>query len=512
MIRDYGCNVKLRGVQQKILDGVFDCFNRGKKRVMVVAPTGVGKTLVYGGIVKRFTQIRPDALTVTSSHLGLLIDQTQGSFKKFWNIDTDILKAQRMPSKDATNILTTVQSMSILEKAYSFKKNISNNRRVGLIILDECHINSGTDRIVKIIEKYFPDAYVVGATGSPFKENKDMSNLFEEVAYSMSLQEAIAMRYLVPPRMNSIQVDKDDLEDVMTKVLSIIKVSHNTDRTVVFMRTIKDAEFMRDMIRDAGFTCESVTSKLVGQERDDLLSLVRENKREAPQILTTVDVLSVGFDAPSLKAIIMPYGTGSVSMYLQRIGRVLRTFQDKEYGEVYIGGADPKVERGQWEMIQKKALAAGGDSEPVEELTPEQIEANRVTLEAVKMKRALRKKDMDAMADMIENRSFPNDLLGHLVSQRVVGLKRGLVNASQKQVDLITRHGVKVDRQLNKNEASMIIDAISMKNGWGDKSPKVSKGPHKGKSIYKVPWAYKKRVMNENSKYYDAGLAKEFGR
>ena len=498
-----------------MMDSVFDKFNEGKKRLMIIAPTGLGKSAVMGGIADYFNKKREDNITLVLSHLSLLISQSGGSFQKFWDLDTDVLQATRTPNPNSRCILSTVQSSSILEKVFTWKTSLPKGREVGLILLDEVHINSGVNRVDKIIDRYFPNARVVGFTGSPFKDNKDMSNLFEEVAYSVSLQEAIAMNILVPPIMHTMQIDRKDLEDVMAKVISTIKVSHSTEKCCVFMKTIKEAELMRDMIRDAGFTCEAITSKVTGEARDSILESVRDNKPDSPQILTTVDVLSVGFDAPALRAIIMPYGTGSVSTYLQRIGRGLRTWDEggKEHCDIYIGGIDPQVEKGKWEKIQKKALTAGGSDGEAE--IPDEVgddSTTTLTLETVTMARALRKKNMTELASMIENREFPNDLLGHLVAAPTVANFNPKTPATRGQLDYLTKKNIDTSKSMTKNEAATIITGIAKSEGWHKPRAAVPTGKYKGYQVDQVPFSYINLVTKRNGKYYNSELARAFGR
>lgn len=514
MGRDYKCNKPLRLPQQQLMDACFDDFNAGHKRVMAVAPTGMGKSACMGGIAKFYTAKRGDEIVLIISHLGLLVEQSGSSFKEFFNLESDILKAERMPSPDARVVLSTAQSTSILDKIMYWKSTLPEGVKVGLILIDEVHINSGTDRADKILELYFPDARVIGFTGTPYKENKSMQHLFEKVSFSISLGEVISMGMLVPPRMHSMVVeDKKNLEEVMSKVISTIKANHANDQCVVFMKTIADAMKMEEMLEELGFKAQSITSKTDDKYRDVVLTKFRNRASDAPQILTTVDVLSVGFDAPQLQAILMPYGTGSVATYLQRIGRVLRTYLGKTHGDIYIGSVDPQVIDGKWEKIHKKAMNAGQRHDNAEldyELNSDLMDevTKSKTLETINMAKAIKKKGMLELADQVMNRQFPTEFLDHLVPFKKFSSKAKMTSS---QASLLKRNGVNSDG-MNKNAAASVIDAIAKTQGWYKPSATVPSGKHAGQPVNQVSFSYINLVSKRGSRYYNAELASFFER
>ena len=206
----------------------------------------------------------------------------------------------------------------------------------------------------------------------------------------------------------------------------------------------------------------------------------------------------------------MPYGTGSVSMYLQRIGRGLRTYKDKTHCDVYIGSVDPKVEQGQWEAVQKAALKAGGKEEVEIPYTAEQVAAKVLTLEVMKMTRALREKKMDELAGMLENRRFPSDLLGHLASVPPVTQFNPRAKASKKQKELIGSKNIRAEN-LSMNEAATIIDGMATTKNWKKAEKIVPSGKFEGQPLSRVPFVYRTMVKNAKGKYYNQELSKLFG-
>lgn len=507
---DFKCKEKLRPLQQAAMEAVVRDIAAGHKKVIVVAPTGLGKTNLAGGLCTYYTSKDVNAIALVASHLGLLIEQSSASFKRFWGLDTDVLQAKKLPSPDAKCVLTTVQSSSQVGKVYAWKESLDNGKDITTVILDEVHINSGTKRINKLMS-FFPNANYIGFTGSPFKRNMDMTNLFDKVSFSVSLEEAIQSGILLPPKLNAMPVkDKKNTEDIMSMCLNIVMRRHSQHRCVVFMRTIDDANKMRDVFRNMGFTSEAVVSTMDDKVRDKILKDCNENRHNAPQILVTVDVLSVGADIPSIMAIIMPYGTGSVATYLQRIGRGLRLFRGKSYCSVYIGGPDPQIIEKQYEEITRKAMKAGKRCDNIFE----DFELNKgimdnteykLTLDMMKLYKRVKDKGLATLADMVAERRFPKELLKHLVKSGATITSHNNTAMTDAQRSVLERNKIQTDN-LNRNEASIIIDAMAAANGWASNVREVPEGKWKGKPATSVPWSYINMVCKEGSKYYNKEL------
>lgn len=505
-MRDYKSKKTLRQAQIDSCDNVFDMFDAGKNRLLIVAPTGSGKTSTMGSIANYYLMNNPNEIVLIISHLSLLITQSGNSFDEFFGLKTDILQADRLPHKDSRCVLSTIQSCSSVAKIYQWMQ--STHRTVGLILVDEAHRNTGTTTSNKVLKDYFPNAKVVGFTGSPFRNNRDMSWLYEAVAFSMSLNDAIKAGYLVSPTLHGMQVDKKNIDHIYESCTRIIKTYHINDQSVVFLRTIDDAIKYAQYLTTIGIKASPIVSSMSDEERDIILKKFRLRTSDSPSVLTTVDVLSVGFDAPQLRAVIMPYGTGSVSMYLQRIGRGLRAFHNKHTCHVYIGGKDPKVEAERWEETNRKAMNAGKRSNDI----IEDIELNAGLMSdtersdiisQIKLYKKLNTAGMDALAEMVRHREFPPELLTTLVVPTKIHSNK--TKPSQAQIDLINR-STKIDpSNLNKNEASAVINAVAEKNGWASNVATVPSGKFQGQKATDVPWSYIS-LVSKKGKYYNAEL------
>lgn len=491
--------ITLRGYQEECIQGMRDSIRRGSKKIACVLPTGSGKTTIFGRAVSGYCNLNPTKRVVVVSHLGLLTSQTAERFTSEWGIRAEVLQAKKLPSQDAKVIITTMQSFRDTNKQVSFAKNAVgwfadvNDLNIGLIIIDECHF-AGSKSYQSIMET-FDDSIIIGFTATPFRTNKLMTNLFEEVAYTCSMQRLIDEGYLVPPLLHETPFDTTDQAEMFATIVKILKEKHSGEKSVVYLKTIDEAELLRNILVDSGITSSAVTSRLTGEPRDNLLKLFREGN--GPDVLTTVDVLTAGFDSPNIRALFIPYKCGSVTTYLQRVGRGLRPDKGKDRCDIYVGSGSPNIEEGYWENINQQMLNIGRKdydnyldaAEFAENDFSEEV--YKWTMDVVNMAKDVKKLGMDGLFDMIVTKKLPESMLNIMINEAPTTTKKGAkTKISEPQKALLQSKGLYAEG-LTKQEASAIIYAQKRSTGWTpDKSEIVQNGKHKGKHYSQVPPAY----------------------
>jgi superfamily II DNA or RNA helicase len=495
---DYGL---LRDYQKDFSNSVARDFNHGHKRVVAVMATGGGKTVSFGHIAKRYLDKNPTRVVVVISHLGLLIGQTGDSFNKFWNIDSEVLQASTIPSKNAKCVLTTMQSFKDLVKLTQW----GGYRNIGLVIVDEAHrmFNESYDHIFSMM----PDDYrLLGVTATPFKDNQLLTGQFDKVSYTISTQELIDMGHLVKPVLKFVPFDKDNTETIMRQIIEVYKANHKGDKAIVYMKRASDCVDMKRIMDSQGIRSMVVTGTVTGSTRDKILSDYKKDEVDSADILLTVDVLTAGFDSPNIKAIFMPYVTKSVSAYLQRIGRGLRPDAGKDHCSVYIGGKSPELMKKEWERIQKKALNVGkrATQDVFEELeynsdfmTSEELVANKRLAD---MARRVRAMNMNGLCESIASSEIPAYLMDALDGCiRATPKSNSKIPATAPQKALLNSFGIV--RPMTKKEASLLIDAHKRSRGWlPEKYELVPSGRFKDREWKNVPHIYIKYLANDTGK------------
>lgn len=192
-----------------------------------------------------------------------------------------------------------------------------------------------------------PGVRVVGLTATPYRMKEgtiaDPDHFLNHVCYEASIQELITLGYLCPvrskagkkkPDTDSLHVrggeyiasevaelmDTDQLVDAaVTEILDLTKERHSV---LVFAASVKHAMHLQTLLPDAGL----VVGETASGERDEQ---IEEFKRGERKFLVSVNVLSVGFDAPNVDAIALLRPTLSPGLYYQQVGRGLRLHPSK---------------------------------------------------------------------------------------------------------------------------------------------------------------------------------------
>ena len=515
--------MELREYQNDCTQACASAIQSGTKLSGVIAPTGSGKTVVFGAFIKDYldetelqernkvnaagrtwTQQNVQALpkVVVISHLGLLTQQTTKRFKKDWDIDAGILQADKYPDRHTRCVITTMQSFREESKLDywagmgSFFSMDRERLNVKIIIIDEGHFLGA--KSYQDILGYFPNVQTICFTATPFRENKLMTDMFDQVIYTISMQELIDLGHLVPPDLRLVDFDVHDQASLFASIINVYKTNHSGEKAVVYMKSIEEAELLRNVLIQAGIKSSAVTSKLTGDARDEVLERYTSGHVEGAEILTTVDVLTAGFDSPNIRAIFMPYKVGSITTYLQRVGRGLRPDEDKDCCKIYAGANSPGIKPGFWEKITTQILKAGAKSyddysDEIEYLK-EQMSAERFewTQGVVDLAKDVAKRGMAGISEAILKKEFPPELLDVFVARppMSVGKKGQNTEMTPGQWGYLKNNNLPT-KGISKQEASNIIRGHKLANGWKPaKIDIVPEGKHQGRLFEEVPYAY----------------------
>ena len=105
------------------------------------------------------------------------------------------------------------------------------------------------------------------------------------------------------------------------------------EQTIAFSPTQDHSKFLVEKFNSNGISAEHIDC---WTPEDDRRAMFEAHNNGEFKILSCSRLLNTGYEAPSVRCIIDCFPTKSVTTYVQRIGRLQRTFQGKEYG-VYLG-------------------------------------------------------------------------------------------------------------------------------------------------------------------------------
>lgn len=304
-----------REYQIDALCGVVDSWKAGHSAVLVVAPTGAGKTSV-AGLVTKFSLEELDRKVLFIAHRDELIEQATNTFVRAFGFLTAVEKASQNErdfvarhGKTPEVVVATVQSLYSERLAGCFQPD-----RFGVIICDEAHRACGAS--YKAVLEHFPDAYVLGITATPDGATGQLGALFEKIAFQVKARELVDDGYLVPVLHRRIQVPVD-LRDIRTtagdynvgdlaerlspaiETLCFQVHSNIGDRqTVIFTPDVGSAQMVALMLQQMGRKAEYVAGEggNYGISRKLRKERLARFKTLETQVIVCCDLLVEGYD------------------------------------------------------------------------------------------------------------------------------------------------------------------------------------------------------------------------
>lgn len=515
---------KLRDYQKSCVDCILEDLKTYQK-VGAILPTGAGKTEIFIEVIRNILFDHTSEVLILS-HLSILTHQTRERIKKRINFpDVGVLQANIQPHFNDRVVISTMQSSRVEDKISQWQSSKNQARDLKLIIIDEAHYIQ-TKSYTKILEM-FPKVKVLGVTATPYRDKRLMTNFFDKISYSMSMQDLIEKGFLVKPELHEILTVSDFFAEKIARIHKIFL--KNPVPSVIFLNTKEDVGTVRNHFRRYGIKAEPIIADTKKEKRNEV---IKDFKKGKVKILLTVNVLSEGFDAPNLEAIFLPFQTNSPTRWIQRIGRGLRIHEGKKSCKVYCIGNTPKIEKGYYKELNKNAMIAGKKYDNPQTLKEDlknleyknEIDTTEYkwTKDIVNIADRFEKLGSKTISDLILERKFPVGILRNnkfienfKQSKKISKVMRGMATQPQKNLLKKFDFNYEVIKKLTKAEASNIIDNLVRtfmpnKKKYDENYCKqkhiLTKGKFAGTHISQVPYAYKNWVL-ENIP--DSSLAKQ---
>lgn len=320
--------MRLREYQIAALDGIRAELRNRRKRVMLMSPTGSGKTAIAAEMVRAARDKGTRVLFVCDSVE--LIDQTSARFDDE-DIEHGVMQAQHW----RTDSTMPVQVASI---------QTLRNRRIppfGLCIIDEAHC---LHKAHLTLMAEHPTAVFVGLSATPFA--KGLGKHFEAMVVAETTQGLVDQGYLVEsrvfapsaPDVSKVRTVRGDFDEVQLAaetdkpklVGDIIEHWFRLAKgrpTIAFAVNVAHSKHIAEQFTLAGIRAEHLDSFTESQERR---SMIQAFKRGEIEVLSSVGILSKGFDYPGASCAILARPTKSLMLYIQQVGRVLRIADGKQ--------------------------------------------------------------------------------------------------------------------------------------------------------------------------------------
>ena len=363
----------LRPYQDDLVTRTRGSFRAGKRRPLIVLPTGGGKTVCFSYIAQGAVE-RGNRVWIIA-HRAELIRQAGNTLGQF-GVGHGIIKAGVKPT----------ESMVQVASIQSVVARIGKVTPPDLIVIDEAH-HATAGQYRKVLDAY-PGARVIGVTATPCRlDGRGLGDVFDDLIVGPSLGYLTDEGFLSPARYFAPPVVADlsgvrtsrgdylasDLDEAMAKRVVIgDAVEHyrkflDGKPMLSFCSSVKTAEETAEAYRAAGYRAASVDGGLKDADRDDRIGGLATGKY---QIITSCDLIGEGLDVPVCTGAQLLRPTQSLVLHLQQIGRVLRVAAGKEHAIIldHVGNLARHgfaSEEREWSLEARMKKNKEGDDVPV---------------------------------------------------------------------------------------------------------------------------------------------------
>lgn len=482
--------MELRPYQKEAKEAIFEQWDSGVSKTLLVLPTGCGKTVVFAKVTEEC--VRQGDRVLILAHRGELLEQAADKLMKTTGLGCALEKAESSCQGSWFRVVVgSVQTLMREKRLNSFDPFYFNT-----IIIDEAHhcISDSYQRVLQ----HFPHAHVLGVTATP--DRGDMRNLgayFESLAYEYTLPKAIKEGYLSPIKaltiplkidMSSVSVQAGDfkaseigtaLDPYLQGIAEEMQKYCMDKKTVVFLPLVKTSQKFRDLLNQYGFRAAEVNGD--SQDRAEILKDFDAGKYN---VLCNSMLLTEGWDCPSVNCIVVLRPTKVRSLYCQMVGRGTRLSQ--ETGKDHLLLLDflwhterhelchpaslicenEEVAQQMTENLEKKA-GMPVDLEEAEQKASEDVVAQRE--EALAKQLSEMKKRKKKLVDPLQ---FEMSIQAEDLSSYVPSFGWEMGPPSEKQKKTLEKLGIMPDEIENAGKAEKILDRLNKRRTEGLTTPK----------------------------------------
>ena len=340
---------ELYDYQQQDINKIFKILDAHPERynLLYQLPTGGGKTVIFSQIVREYIQ-RTNKKVLILTHRIELCKQTSKMLTGF-GVRNKVINSNIKELPDQDEYMCFVAMVETLNNRLNDEKVELDN--LGMVIIDEAHYNS-----FRKLFKFFEKSFILGVTATPLSSNikLPMKDNYRELIVGDSINSLIEKGFLAKANTYSYDVGLSTLKvgingdytvksseelysnfSMQEKLLDAYMEKSHGKKTLIFNNGINTSKEVYETFRNAGFDVRHLDNTTSKQDRKDILKWFK-NKPDA--VLTSVSILTTGFDEPTVESIILNRATKSLTLYYQMIGRGSRVLPGKnEFTVIDLG-------------------------------------------------------------------------------------------------------------------------------------------------------------------------------
>lgn len=323
---------KLYDYQIADLKRIFEVFDSAPDNynLLYQLPTGGGKTVIFSEIVRQYIKKHKKKVVILTHRIELC-KQTSKVLHGF-DVNNKIInsKVKELPDQDQYECFVAMVE-TLNNRLNDGKLNLED---IGLVIIDEAHYNS-----FRKLFKFFDNCFILGVTATPLSSNikLPMKDNYKELIVGDNISTLIKNGFLASAEIYNYDVSLTTLKigingdytvkssealytntAMQSKLLQAYDELSKGRKTLIFNNGINTSKEVYYTFKRAGYNIRHLDNTSSKQERKEILKWF---KNTPDGILTSVSILTTGFDEPSVESIILNRATRSLTLYFQMIGR-----------------------------------------------------------------------------------------------------------------------------------------------------------------------------------------------
>jgi superfamily II DNA or RNA helicase len=332
---------RLYDYQLADLHRIFDVLESSPPdfNLLYQLPTGGGKTVVFSEIVRRYIKYYNKKVVVLT-HRVELCAQTSSVLEGF-GVHNKIINSQVKSLPDQDEYTCFVAMVETLNNRLN--DNDLELKNIGLVIIDEAHYNS-----FRKLFKFFKDCFILGVTATPLSSNikLPMKDHYKKLIVGDDIGTLIKNGYLAKAEIFTYDVALNTLKVgingdytvkssealysnslMLNKLIYAYEEVAQGQKTLIFNNGINTSKDVYHSFKRVGYNIRHLDNTCSKQERSEILDWFKHTPNG---ILTSVSILTTGFDEPTVETVILNRATRSLTLYFQMIGRGSRILDDKK--------------------------------------------------------------------------------------------------------------------------------------------------------------------------------------
>lgn len=326
--------------QRTTVDSILSDLEKNGKNfnLLFQLPTGGGKTVIFSEIAKEFIKRTNEKVLILTHRIELSV-QTSKQLSAI-GVNNMVISSDVKAIKSQDEFECYIAMVETLNNRLHDNENFVEG--IGLVIVDEAHYNS-----FRKIFQFYEQVNILGVTATPLSSNRalPLNDNYNKLLVGESIKSLIEGGYLSEAETFTYDVNLHGLKIgsngdftvsssdsvygnyfMQEKLLFAYEEVAVGSKTLIFNSGIETSIRVEETFKKRGYKIRHLDSTFSDKDRKDVLEWF---KITPDAILTSVGILTTGFDEPTVQTIILNRATRSLTLYHQMIGRGSRKLPNK---------------------------------------------------------------------------------------------------------------------------------------------------------------------------------------